>query len=278
MKKLGVSFMVFNGEELLIPAIIHLKDNVDFVSVVYQEESNNRKEKKDLQPLLKKLKPLVDVVVKYTPNSNYERWNLSETQKSMTDEIFDHKHNDMSKRQMGLEICRANGCDYFMNMDTDEFYVPEEVERAKETIVAGGYDSSFCKMQTYYKYTNCVIDPPEEYYVPFIYKITPQSKIEVIDNDMFPVIADGQRRIRTKHPLIFKREELEMHHLSYVRKNAKNLLSKISTSMQNILYSKNRKEKIMWDWNNFKVGNEVAWAINQTFKTKEVEPKINITI
>ena len=44
--KLGVAFNVFNGEELLVEAFKNVRNNADFICVIYQEESNNHKEKK----------------------------------------------------------------------------------------------------------------------------------------------------------------------------------------------------------------------------------------
>ena len=38
--KLGISYNVFDGEELLEKSILCIRDQVDFISVVYQEKSN----------------------------------------------------------------------------------------------------------------------------------------------------------------------------------------------------------------------------------------------
>jgi hypothetical protein len=54
--KVGISYNVFDGEELLENSIKSIRDNVDYVSVVYQTVSNFGNPCDDgLVPLLEKL-------------------------------------------------------------------------------------------------------------------------------------------------------------------------------------------------------------------------------
>jgi hypothetical protein len=55
--RLGISYNVFDGEELLESSIKLIRDNVDFISVVYQTTSNFGNQcSEELVPLLHRLK------------------------------------------------------------------------------------------------------------------------------------------------------------------------------------------------------------------------------
>ena len=71
--KLGISYNVFDGEELLEKSILCIRDQVDFISVVYQEKSNFGNQcDPNLLPLLTSLKEkgLVDELFEYKPKIN----------------------------------------------------------------------------------------------------------------------------------------------------------------------------------------------------------------
>ena len=71
--KLGVSYNIFDGEELLEGSIRQIRDNVDYISVVYQTISNfGNPCSPGLELMLKNLKSigLVDELFLYMPNLN----------------------------------------------------------------------------------------------------------------------------------------------------------------------------------------------------------------
>jgi hypothetical protein len=81
-------------------------------------------------------------------------------------------------------------------MDSDEFYKIDEFIRVKNFLIKNPeYDSSACNMETYYKESKYKISPPEDYYVPLIYKITEVTEYSLGCN--FPVLVDPTRRIKT---------------------------------------------------------------------------------
>jgi hypothetical protein len=104
-----------------------------------------------------------------------------------------------------------------MAMDSDEFYDIEQFKYLKKTMEEGDYDSSVCQMTTYYKEPIYRLDPKEEYYVSLLFKIK-QGKEYVIGHP-FPVLVDPTRRMEPGNCKIFTRDEIEMHHMSYVRKD-----------------------------------------------------------
>ena len=152
--------------------------------------------------------------------------------------------------------------------------------KAKEKIELGKYDASFCKMQTYYKYNDTILNPPETYYVPFIYKIKPTSKFEQIENADFPVYCDGKRRIRNAYPYVFSRDELEMHHFSFVRQNRDSLLSKFNNCSSKINFTDEKVIQLTDHWEKFKKGDKAMLNGGskgvQLIDTKTIKPFIKL--
>jgi len=218
--KLGVSYNLFDGEELLESSIKSIRDNVDHISVVYQTISNFGNEcGSGLIDLLEDLKSkgLVDELFKYRPLVNKGG-----------------HFNEMTKRNLGLSLSEGQNCTHHMAMDTDEFYTDKQFKYLKEVMLEGDYDSGACQMVTYYKEPIYRLEPKEEYYVSLIFK-TQRGKSFIIGTP-FPVLVDPTRCMNPGKCKIFTREEMEMHHMSYVRKNIKTKLtnSSASTNFKNI--------------------------------------------
>ena len=214
MMKIGVSVNVFDGEELLENSIKSIRDNVDYVSVVYQTVSNFG------NPCDEGLVPLLEKLVK----------------DGLVDEIFEYKPkinkgghvNEITKRNIGLSLSEGAGCTHHMAMDSDEFYTDEQFKYMKTVMVDGDYDSSSCQMTTYYKEPIYRLDPKEEYYVTLLFKI--RQGVEFVMGHPFPVLVDPTRRMLPGNSKVFTREEIEMHHMSYVRKDIRKKLQNSSAS------------------------------------------------
>jgi hypothetical protein len=201
--KLGVSYNVFDGEELLEGSIKSIRSEVDYISVVYQTVSNFGNHcDEGLVPLLNRLKNdgLIDELFEYKPKINKGG-----------------HFNEITKRNIGLSISEGFGCTHHMAMDSDEFYTKEQFIYMKNIIEEGSYDSSACQMTTYYKEPIYRLEPKEEYYVSLIYRIKPNSQYVI--GHPFPVLVDPTRRMDGGKCKIFTKDEVEMHHMSYVRNN-----------------------------------------------------------
>ena len=212
--KLGVSYNIFDGEELLENSIKSIRKNVDYISVVYQEVSNFGNPCNDnLVPLLNRLKNegLVDEIFKYRP----------QTQRG-------GHFNEINKRNIGLSLSEGVKCTHHMAMDSDEFYTDEQFKFLKKEMIEGDYDSSCCQMVTYYKEPKYRLDPKEDYYVSLIYKI--QNGKQYVMGLPFPTLVDPTRRMEGGKCKIFTRDEIEMHHMSYVRKDIRKKLQNSSAS------------------------------------------------
>jgi len=201
--KIGISYNLFDGEELLESSIKSIRDNVDFISVVYQTTSNfGNPCDEGLLSLLQDLKErgLVDELFEYRPRINRGG-----------------HINEITKRNIGLSLSEGAGCTHHMAMDSDEFYTDEQFRFLKKEMIEGDFDSSACQMTTYYKEPIYRLDPKEEYYVSLLFKI--KQGVEFVMGHPFPVLVDPTRRMESNKCKIFTRDEVEMHHMSYVRKD-----------------------------------------------------------
>ena len=203
--KLGSSYNVFDDcVELLEDSIKSIRDNVDYVSVVYQKTSNyGVPGKATTLDLLRDLQTdgLIDDCFLFEPNIRLKN------------------KNEVNKRNIGIKTCKDVDCTHFMSMDCDEFYKSEELSKVKDIVEQDDYDSSACQMQTYWKESwRYKLVPPEKYYVSLIFKMTGHLNF-VYGLPRFGVLVDPSRRSNPGKQRIFKRDEIQMHHMSYVRSN-----------------------------------------------------------
>jgi hypothetical protein len=211
--KLGISYNLFDGEELLEYSIKPIRNSVDYISVVYQLISNHGNPcSENLESLLIDLKKrgLIDELVLYTPKiediDNPELASINETE----------------KRNIGLDLSRNNNCTHHMTIDVDEFYTTEQFEYMKRTMIQGNYDSAVCNHCQYYKDSIYILKYKEGDFVTTIQKIYDYTKyIYKID---FFVGVDPTRKTNNQNCRVFFRDEVEMHHMSFVRKNIKTKL------------------------------------------------------
>lgn len=209
--KLGISYNVFDDAiELLRRSIATVRNFAAHVSVVYQTTSNTGQPAQiNILGLLQSLKEkgFIDEIILFEPNL-----------------LNTPAMNETAKRNAGLRAARAARCTYFMSMDSDEFYLKDELSYAINQMKNPNWDASVCRLVTYWKTSEFVLDPPETYFVPLIYKI---SKHDFQFTD-FPVLVDPTRRILSQNVKIFEREEIQMHHLTAVRKDFRRKLENSS--------------------------------------------------
>jgi hypothetical protein len=223
--KLGVSYNVFDSEELLEGSINQIKKLSSFISVVYQKKSNYGNDCSDnLENVLFDLKDrnLIDELVEYTPDIDRGA-----------------HYNEVNKRNIGLDLSRKNLCTHHISMDCDEYYITEDFEKIMNDIDDNGYESSFCQMKTYYKDWEHQYLIPEEYYVPLIFKI--KEDVNYRFNEPCPVDCDPTRKMKVVKFKIYERSEIEMHHGSYIREDIER---KLINSSALVNYYRNLDELI----------------------------------
>lgn len=241
-KKFAVGYNVFDDSiELLESSIKSVRDSVDKVYVVYQTISNfGNLATEPIEEILNDLisKKLVDEIYLYKPKLN-----------------GNGHYNEITKRNIGYFMAEGDGMDYYMTMDSDELYDKEQLEYIKNFYINEDLDSGYCQMQTYYKSSEYVLDPPEEYYVSLFYKIRKGIKFEM----GYPcsVLVDPTRIQDSGNTKVFTRDEIEMHHYSYVRNNIRKKLknSSASVNFSNDIdrivehyenFDFNKSDKVLW--------------------------------
>lgn len=274
--RLGCSYTLFDGEELLEYSIKSIRKNVDFISVVYQTISNHGEQcNPDMVLLLNRLvaEGLVDTLYLYTPNienTGGENASLNETQ----------------KRNIGLEISRKAGCSHHMTIDTDEFYTDAQFRFMKEEMESGDYVTGYCQHLQYYKDSIYQLKNPEQEYVATIEKIMPETMY--VYNIPCPVAIDPTRKTNNIHFTqaldisrsvnigkyrIFTREECQMHHMSFVRKDIKKKLWNHSSRR---FFTEDGVDRIVEYYKNWKYPMPVMWAGENLLEVIEVERQFEI--
>ena len=264
--KLGISYNIFDGEEMLPFALKNLRPYADFMVVVYQNTSNFGNKNPNLLPTLEKLKEdgLIDKLFLYEPEMKYnKKGDLSWTSGTL---------NEIEKREIGLKICRANGCDTYMTLDCDELYDHKQFEWAMIDFEQGGYDTSFTNLLTYYKLPTMELTPYEKWYQPLFYKIKKDTKFEMQHN--YPVNIDRTKMVKAGHAKIYTRSEIQQYHYAYLRNNLKSKVNNSSAQSD-----KQSSKEVIERYDNWKTIDDGALLIGeQEWKLKEVKNKFNIKL
>ncbi|MBQ7524345.1 MAG: hypothetical protein IJT08_01920 [Alphaproteobacteria bacterium] len=202
--KLGVSYNLFDGEELLEPSARAIRKSAQYINVIYQNVSNRgEKRDDDLGVMLHelKLRGVIDEYILYAPDLSRKP-----------------SYNEKKKRVIGFELVKKRGCSHFLGMDVDEFYHHEEVERAKEKILTWNIKiSAVSKIEYWANPELQVIDCARyEAFVPFIVKTTVSQKVTL--DGYFPCLVDPTRKVKGHGRFfLFPKQEVVMHHMSSVR-------------------------------------------------------------
>lgn len=228
MIRLAAIYNVFDADYFLPHSIAQIRKQVDEVIVVYQNVSNFGEYYEPSIP---------NDVVKYcyAPNlSQSPTW------------------NETRKRNIGLNVAMDLGCTHFISMDCDEFYDTDEFGEYKDRAIE--FDSSACQMYTYYKYPSIRLSPIENYYVPFISRIYPSTKLGGVG---YPVRVDPTRSVSTCKQF-YLIDKPVMHHMSWVREDIGQKLRNSSASVR----WRNRIEQFVTEFEQFDTTRKFAMFEN----------------
>lgn len=218
--KLSCSYNFFNGEEHLISSLKSVRNNVDYITLVYQTISNrgNPISEAALDAITTaRNEKLLDDVYQYGPDLN----------RTAT-------HNETEKRRIGLELAKTNKCTHFFTMDADEFYYEHELSDAKKYIIKNNLLRTFC--YSFMHLTSPRFRCLDTTKVCFIHAINAGSRVgkypcPVPDIDSTRIIHTPQgviaRLLAKKHHL-FSPGQVAMYHMNFVR--ADKLQSKLSNT------------------------------------------------
>jgi len=255
--KVGAVYSLFNSEELVEGSIKSIRSSVDFIAIVYQTKSNFGNSYQLGKSVAKDLlsRGLVDKILPFEPFVFHQDIKMSG--------VF----NTIKKRNIAQRLARQNGCTHFLSLDCDEFYLTEQLDNAIKIVKEGDYDSSFCQMETYYKYPECQLVPKwEGYYVPFLYKIRDNIEHTFFDDWDKELFVDNCRRQEVGKKYVFKRDELEMHHFSYLRKDIRN---KYENTEYSTLLNPDWINQMEESYNNFDIEKDSSVSI---LKSDGIEP------
>jgi hypothetical protein len=252
--KLGVSYIVFNGEELLEYSIRAIRDQVDFLSVVYQEISFfGNKASPTLLPTLDRLKVsgLIDELVLFHPDLKVRS-----------------KVNELNMRNIGLDRSIANGCTHHITLDTDEFIKSDMLKLAKDAMDGETYDCSMVENIVYFKEPTWQVNPGQRHHVSFINPVW--NRYSMVYH--FPYKIEITRRVTSFDRVkVFLKDEIVIHHMSYVRRDIR---QKLDNSPTGTLYD---IDEFVDKFNKYKLGERLCIApdfLNR--RTIEVDNIFNI--
>lgn len=220
--KLGVSYSIWDGEELLETSLLNIRPLADYINVVWQELSwygnlCNPELKSKLIDL--KEKGLIDEIIFFEP--------ILDGSKSPND-------NEVAKRNLGLEAVKNAGCNYFMLLDTDEFYDKEEFEKAKTIIIDQNISHSACNQVFYSHLPTYRNINYENWFASFIYKIDKHSKLILNGGGVYPVLLEPSKIIPMNKNSKFRfMGEVTMQHFGLTRKNITQKFKNSSANNEN---------------------------------------------
>jgi len=225
--KLGVSYNMYDGYEMLESSIKTIRPSVDYINVIMQTVSNHGEimspdDVLKVTELLNKLvrEKLIDDVIPIKPNLKSPAW-----------------CNELSKRQFGYDTCAKAGCTHFLSMDVDEFYNPIKLEHAKQLMEQSDCDTSICKLIDYYGDMNHHYPKYSGTNVPFIYKITEGRRF---NHNAFkqPVLnCDPTRQMDTTKIFMFDPDDIVMHHGTMVRASSESVRMKLTNSSARVNFT-----------------------------------------
>lgn len=201
--KFGISYNLFDGEELLEDSIIQIRKHVDYISVVYQKLSNwgqsSTKEQKVILDKLLKLK-LIDEIFEYEVNLS----------------VSPHA-NEINKRNIGLALSKKAECTHHMSMDCDEFYESVKFGNLIDWYIKNPNYAGFCELINYYKSSEYLILREDKTNVSLFFPITNDNKYSI--NATVPVLVDPTRKPDYNIQNVFNKDFIVMHHMTMVRKD-----------------------------------------------------------
>ena len=221
--KLGISYSVWDGEELLEQSIKQIRPIADYINVVWQKLSWYGKPcNPGLEKLLLKLKDkgLIDEIIFFEPDLS-----------------LNPSYNEINKRNIGLCAARRAKCTHFMTMDTDEFYDRNDFSAAYKDIINRNITNTVCGIVSYVTPTVRYRDY-DNFFVTFISRIDKGQKFSFGKGpDGIPAVIDPTRKFKIRKNTRFcVLGNIVMHHMRHVRKD-------IMKKVQNSSLNQNKREE-----------------------------------
>lgn len=231
--KLGLSVNLFDGFEWLRAMVTTIRPEVDFIHISVQYIGNigyelSNTDKNRLIELLETLEDegLIDQIDEFIPSLEYDQsGNLI---------ITEHFGYEMYQRNIGLEVCKDEGCTHFMSLDVDEMVDPKELAIVKRTMILNDYDGGICTSLDFFGDNSHRLVSHSLTYTTLIFKIYEDSKYEHnVITDKYNIIIDATRQINCESVHIFDRSVITMIHMTKVRDSVESYKTKLLAHQMN---------------------------------------------
>lgn len=254
-EKIGAIFTVFNGLELLEGAILQIFNHVDGVLLSIQDVSN-RGEKRNGTLMIQEFDGIKKVdIIQFDPDLSTNT-----------------KENERRKLNEAIQYLKERDFTHFILLATDHYYREDVFQHAIQE--GKNYDVTLTKMYTYFKHPTWQLDPPEEYYMPFICKIHPDTCVVKQEYEGFK--TDPSVRINTRKTIReFTREEISLHHYSMVRNDVSN---KFKNAAASIRWTPEMIKKFQDEYDNYDIEKNPGVAYFGGRKIKVVPNYFNISV
>jgi len=204
--RLAAIYTVFNGTEMLQKSIHQIKKQVDLTIIGMQEISNAGQNisHEDAMNCVTAEGELQEsgydaMLINYRPDLGVNR-----------------KENERRKLTRLIDVARNQGATHFVLLAADHFYRTREFRAAKEIAITNNVDVTLTRMYTYYKKPTWRLEKIEDYWMPFICRITAETK--AIKENYYPVRVDPAVRISPANSFHrYPESEIMLHHYSMVR-------------------------------------------------------------
>jgi hypothetical protein len=268
--KLGVSYTVFDGIELLEKSIDQIRQAVDLIQVIYQTDSwFGKKISAESLDILHKLKSSgkIDDLSIFT--------NFIILKNTDHPSIRSAKSFELKKRSAGLNWAKSKSCTHFMSIDVDEFYDTLEFKEAKERIIKEDISSSAVSLINYVNLPT-IHRGFDSIRVPFICKIGRPS----IMQSKFFVRCDPTRGISAygTRELDFPTSQIIMHHMETVRLD----LSAKYDSTSRAIFNRSKQNELIESISSvtgdsdYVYFNKIIFPAKEKFELFKVENKFDI--
>jgi hypothetical protein len=233
--KITAIFTVYNGLELLENAANSIAKSVDEVLICYQNTSN----KGEINPY----------VGAFCSTLGYQCFEFT------PDLALNTKQNERNKHDLMLQTAKKQGFTHAILMATDHFYTKEQVDFAKKDVIANDWDITATAMFTYYKQPNWRVEPIEDYFMPFIIALRPNTQIERVAN--FPWLTDPSVQINTcQRHRMYETSEVILHHYSMVRID---IADKFRNAAASIRWKPDQVDAFISEFENAKLGDSISY-------------------
>lgn len=244
IKSLCLCINAFDASELLETLITEIRDEVDWVIALYQNESycGNKADQEDLEELwrLKNI-GLIDELIEFKG-----------------DKSKPHREQETDKRNYGIMLARERGHSHFLSIDSDEFYNKDQFREAKKQINENGWNVTYWSYVNYYKDFEHYLMYPFKPYVTGICS----TYFTFLFNGPAPGPTDPTRRINNPYNIgmyVFPDDVILMAHASWIRKDIRKKLENWSAKSY---FNKELLDKAVKRWYEWKEGDNAIMLFN----------------